>query len=93
MKFLSLKILTDENISPKVVSFLREKGIDIIDTKEEKWHGREDEYLLEKAFEDNRFILTHDSDFGTLAVVQPDRAIALLVNSLLAPEPLSPREE
>jgi predicted nuclease of predicted toxin-antitoxin system len=68
MKFRSLKILTDENISPRVVSFLRQKGTDVIDTKEEKWHGKDDEYLLEKAFSDNRFILTHDSDFGTLAI-------------------------
>ncbi|MCP4113758.1 MAG: hypothetical protein GY749_50890 [Desulfobacteraceae bacterium] len=68
MKFRSLKILTDENISPRAVSFLRKKGIDVIDTKEEEWHGKDDEYLLEKAFEDNRFILTHDSDFGMLAV-------------------------
>ncbi len=35
MKFRSLKILTDENISPRAVSFLRKKGIDVIDTKEE----------------------------------------------------------
>ena len=68
MKFCSLKILTDENISPRVVSFLRQKEIDVIDTKEENWHGKDDEYLLKKAFRDSRFILTHDSDFGTLAV-------------------------
>ena len=68
MKFRSLKMLADENISPKAVSFLRQEGIDILDTKEEKWHGKNDEYLLEKAYSDNRFILTHDSDFGTLAV-------------------------
>lgn len=68
MRLHSLKILTDENISPGVVSFLRQQGIDVIDTKEEKWHGKNDEYLLEKAFADKRFILTHDSDFGTLAV-------------------------
>lgn len=36
--------------------------------KEEKWHAKDDEYLLEKAFADNRFILTHDSAFGTLAI-------------------------
>ena len=50
----SLKILTDENISPRVVSFLRQQGINVIDTKEEKWHGKNDEYLLEKAFADYR---------------------------------------
>ena len=68
MKFCSLKILTDENVSPQVVSFLRQREIDVIDTKEENWHGKDDEYLLKKAFLDSRFILTHDSDFGTLAV-------------------------
>jgi len=62
------KILADENVSPKVVSYLRGKGLDVIDTKEENWQGQEDEFLLEKAYIKNRFILTHDSDFGTLAI-------------------------
>nr|VFJ70993.1 MAG: Predicted nuclease, contains PIN domain, potential toxin-antitoxin system component [Candidatus Kentron sp. FW] len=68
MRFHSLKILTDENISPAVVSFIRDKGMDVADTKERKWHGKEDQYLLEKACSENRFVLTHDSDFGTLAI-------------------------
>ncbi len=34
-----IKILSDENISPKVVAFLRECGIDILDTKEQSWFG------------------------------------------------------
>lgn len=63
MEFRTLKILADENISPRVVSFLRQKGTDVIDTKEEKWHGKDDEYLLEKAFTDNRFILTSPEPF------------------------------
>lgn len=62
------KILADENVSPKVVSWLRRKGLDVIDTKEENWHGQEDEFILEKAYVQKRFVLTHDSDFGTLAI-------------------------
>jgi predicted nuclease of predicted toxin-antitoxin system len=62
------KILADENVSPKVVSWLRGKGLDVIDTKEENWHGQEDEFLLEKAYLQKRFVLTHDSDFGTLTI-------------------------
>ncbi len=68
MKFRSLKMLADENVSPRVVSFLREKGTDVADVKERKWYGKEDEYLLEIAYSENRFILIHDSDFGTLAI-------------------------
>jgi len=63
-----LKILTDENISPRVVLFLREKGIDVVDVKEKGWQGADDTVLMAVALEEKRFILTHDSDFGTLAI-------------------------
>jgi len=39
MKINSLKFLTDENVSPKVVSYLRKKGVDVVDVKEKGWHG------------------------------------------------------
>lgn len=68
MKIRDLKFLTDENISPKVVSFLRQKGFDIIDVKEEGWHGTEDKRLMEMAYREKQFIITHDVDFGTLAI-------------------------
>ena len=42
--------------------------MNVIDVKEEGWRGSDDKYLLRKANEDKRFILTHDSDFGTLAI-------------------------
>jgi predicted nuclease of predicted toxin-antitoxin system len=63
-----LKILTDENVSPRVVSFLRGKGLDVIDVKEKGWEGADDKLLMAAAWEEKRFILTHDSDFGTLAI-------------------------
>ena len=68
MKISSLKLLTDENVSPRIVSFLRKKGIDVVDVKERGWHGNEDKYLMEIANKGKRFILTHDTDFGTLAI-------------------------
>lgn len=68
MKLNDIKILSDENISPKVVLFLRNSGLDVLDVKEVGWHGETDSELLQKALETKRFILTHDSDFGTLAV-------------------------
>lgn len=68
MKLHQIKLLTDENVSPKVVACLRGIGIDILDTKEQQWHGTDDETLLNIAYQECRFVLTHDSDFGTLAV-------------------------
>ncbi|VEN74575.1 conserved hypothetical protein [Candidatus Desulfarcum epimagneticum] len=70
MKLNQIKLLTDENISPKVVSCLRQIKIDILDTKEEKWHGTDDETLLNIAYREKRFVLTHDSDFASLAINQ-----------------------
>lgn len=89
MKFPSLKLLADENISPRVVSFLREKGMDVMDAKEEKWHGKEDDYLLAKAVADNRFVLTHDSDFGTLAIKEGKAYYGILYLRLKMPNVLN----
>lgn len=70
MKLQAIKILTDENISPKVVAFLRQAGVDVRDVKEEEWFGTADEALLDLAYQEERFVLTHDADFGALAVHQ-----------------------
>ena len=40
MIFQTIKILADENISPKVVAFLRSHGIDVLDTKEQSWFAK-----------------------------------------------------
>ena len=68
MKLNQITLLADENISPKVVASLRLMGLDVLDTKEQHWHGTKDEKLLATAYQEHRFILTHDSDFGTLAI-------------------------
>lgn len=60
--------MADENVSPRVVTFPREKGCDVLDVKEKGWHGSEDKFLIAIAWEEKRFILTHDRDFGTLAI-------------------------
>lgn len=68
MKLTTIKILADENVSPKVVAYLRSIGLDILDVKEQQWFGKTDADLLEIAYAAQRFVLTHDSDFGELAM-------------------------
>lgn len=60
------KFLTDENIHPEVVSFLRKAGFDTKDVKESRLSGNSDLFLLKLAHQEGRVILTHDSDFGKI---------------------------
>ncbi len=62
--------MTDENVSPRLVILLRERGHDVLDVKEEGWHGRDDAFLLRKAAKARRLIISHDRDFGKLAINQ-----------------------
>lgn len=78
MKLTHVALLTDENMSPKVVACLRRMGVDVLDTKEQGWHGAEDEELLARAYREHRFVLTHDSDFGTLAINQGKPCFGIL---------------
>jgi predicted nuclease of predicted toxin-antitoxin system len=70
MRFRDFRLLADENIHPAVVGFLRDEGFEVWDVKEHGLHGSDDESLLRLAFENSQVILTHDRDFGKLAVAQ-----------------------
>ena len=60
------RFLTDENIDPLVVAWLRQTGFDVKDIKEEKLSGLTDKNILDVATTETRVILTHDSDFGKI---------------------------
>ena len=73
-------LVADANIAFSVVRFLRFQGIDVIYTREQGWQLYEDKDILANAHSMNRFVLTHDSDFGHLAIArkQPITGIILL---------------
>lgn len=60
--------VTDENIHPLIIEYLRQLGITVIDAQEQQWQGFKDYQILEKAVSVNAIILTHDSDYGMLAI-------------------------
>lgn len=69
MKLSDCGWLTDENVNPEVVAYLRSRRFDVLDVKEQGWGGRSDRELLEEAYRLRRVVLTHDGDFGTLALL------------------------
>jgi len=72
------RLLTDENIDPAVTAHLRQAGFDVIDAGQAELRGGADQQLLEFALREQRVIVTHDSDFGTLAVHQNQSLVGII---------------
>ena len=66
MNLLEFKYLTDENIPPRAVAWLKAKGLDVFDIKNEGLGGTLDEDILPIAETEHRVIITQDSDLGTI---------------------------
>ena len=64
-----MKFITDENIGLEIVEFLRSCGHDVYSVTE-KSRGVNDVIVLQKALENNRLIITCDTDFGELVYHQ-----------------------
>jgi predicted nuclease of predicted toxin-antitoxin system len=78
VKLRDFPLLTDENIDPDVVVHLRQEGFDVSDVIERGLNGAADLTLLRLAASEGRVVVTHDADFGTLAMHQGEPLIGLL---------------
>jgi len=78
VKLRDFGLLTDENIDPAVVAVLRNNGFSVWGVCESGWQGRTDVELLRRAFSDHRVIVTHDADFGTLALLGGEPVVGIL---------------
>jgi predicted nuclease of predicted toxin-antitoxin system len=54
------------------VTFLRQQGRDVQSLAEEELFGQSDADVLRIAHQQGRAVLTHDADFGTLAIAQDE---------------------
>ena len=68
MNPLEFPLLTDENIHPDVVQGLRAQGKDIRTVVDDGLRGSDDIVVLGHAHAMGRVVLTHDADFGKLAI-------------------------
>jgi len=70
--------VADENIHHEVVEGLRRQGADVLDVKESGWIGASDLDILRWAVAESRVVLTHDSDFGRLAITAAEAIIGIV---------------
>ena len=78
MKLFDFPFLADENIHPEVVAELRKRGIEVLTVSEIGLSGESDTAVLKYAYQHQRVVLTHDSDFGTLAIARQEPIIGIL---------------
>ena len=63
-------LVADMDIAVSVIRFLRDEGVDVVSAREENWYNYEGRDILREAHDMGRFVLTHDSDYGELAIHQ-----------------------
>ena len=78
MKLAECAFLADENIHPLVVAALRARGIAISNVGDEKLSGAADRVILQHASAARKVVLTHDSDFGALAIAQGEAVFGIV---------------
>jgi predicted nuclease of predicted toxin-antitoxin system len=61
-------LLADENIHPGVIQALANRAVKVVSVTEIGLGGASDVSILRRAMADGRIVLTHDRDFGTLAI-------------------------
>ncbi|MEE8304216.1 MAG: DUF5615 family PIN-like protein [Candidatus Tectomicrobia bacterium] len=66
------------DIAAPIVHFLRAQGVDVLSARDEGWGDLTDSQILAQAHAMGRFVLTHDSDFGTLAVHRSEAITGIL---------------
>ena len=88
MKPLELPLLADENIHPGVIAGLRKRGHDVRSVEDEALRGADDAAILRRAHASGRVVMTHDSDFGRLAIQagEPYTGILFLRPGHISPE-------
>ncbi|MBL8050257.1 MAG: DUF5615 family PIN-like protein [Anaerolineales bacterium] len=77
MKALDFPLLADENVHSDVIKFLRTAKLDVESIAEQGKFGISDKAVLLQAIQADRVVLTHDSDFGGLAL-QGEKIIGII---------------
>jgi len=74
-----MRFLVDECTGPSVARWLKEQGHDVFSVYDEA-RGAEDDFLLAKAYAEDRILVTNDKEFGAKVVreAKPHKGVIIL---------------
>jgi predicted nuclease of predicted toxin-antitoxin system len=66
MQLSSFSFITDENMSFRVIEWLKTKGFDVFDIKEQSLASSTDDFIMKISEKQRRIVITQDSDLATI---------------------------
>jgi len=66
-------------VAMRIVQWLRDEGHDAVHLREEKLHSLPNGEIFEKAFKEERIILTFDLDFGEIIALSGGRNVSVVL--------------
>lgn len=86
-----MRFLVDANLSPRVAERLRSEGHDAVAAREVGLADASDDEILDHAIGDDRVIISHDTDFGSLLAFRRLSAPSFIL--IRSSDPLTPDEQ
>jgi predicted nuclease of predicted toxin-antitoxin system len=74
-----ISILADMGVSQGVVHWLREQGHDVVHLRDQGLERLPDQEVFQKAFAEQRVVITFDLDFGEIVAVSGEVIVSVIV--------------